>query len=169
MLSEAVQEFCRCLTPLVEHGDLLDLKMLDVPKKNSVAPFVPTEGASSSEPRAEEPISLHAPNKPPTLKCKEAAHSEELTLCGDEDHLHPLGLPFNGWTSLTHPLEDAASLVGIPHEAWLDLSSLETLQGIVSHNTMMGEVQYQYQSMVASRMSLQLDLPKSSDHPNSPQ
>ena len=83
----------------------------------------------------------------------------------NQDHL---GLPFVGRWVWPIPLGDAALLVSIPTGAQLDLSSLETLQVILSHNTMMGEVQDQYQLMVAVMMSLQLDLSKSPDHPNSP-
>ena len=69
-----------CLTSLVKQGNLLDFEMLDMAKKNSEAPPVPTEEASSSEPRTEEPVGLPAPDKLPTSEPKEAAHSEELTL-----------------------------------------------------------------------------------------
>ena len=48
------------------------------------------------------------------------------------------------------PLEDADSLVSLPLGTQLDLSSLGSMQVIVSHNPMIGQVQYQYQSMVIS-------------------
>ena len=84
VLCRAVQELHRSLTPLVEQHNLVRLQMLDMAKKDSAAPPVPTEGASSSEPRAEEPIDLLAPEKPPALEPKEAAHSEELALEQEE-------------------------------------------------------------------------------------
>ena len=71
VLCGVVQELCRYLSSLVEKGDLLDLTMLDMEKKDSMAPPVPIEGASSPEPRVKEPISLPA---------KKAAHSGELAL-----------------------------------------------------------------------------------------
>ena len=50
--------------------------------------------------------------------------------------------------SLIHPLADADSLVNVPLGAWLDLSYLVSLQVVISHNLMTGEVWYQYQSRV---------------------
>ena len=67
VLCRAVQEVHRWLTPLGEQSDPLDLIMLDMAKKDSITPPVPTKGASSSEPRVEEPIGLPAPDEPPTL------------------------------------------------------------------------------------------------------
>ena len=154
---------------MVEKGNLLDLKMLDIAHEDSTAPPVPTEGASSSEPRAKEPISLPAPDKLPASEPEEAAYSKELAPVWKRRPAAPPGFTLL-WVdeSDSSLLEDTASPVSIPLGAWLYLSSLETLHVIVCHITMMGEVQYQYQSMVASRTSLQLDHPKSSDHPDSP-
>ena len=42
MLCGAVQELCRCLAPLLQRGNLLDLTMLDVAEKNLVTPPIPT-------------------------------------------------------------------------------------------------------------------------------
>ena len=58
---QSSKELHSCLAPLVKKGNLLDLAMLDVAKKDPMAPPVPREGASSPEPRAEEPISLLPP------------------------------------------------------------------------------------------------------------
>ena len=66
-----------------------------------------------------------------------------------------------------HPLEEVDSPVNIPLVAQLDLNSLGSLQVIVSHNPMTGEVQYQYQSRVISWMSLQLAPSKPLDQPDS--
>ena len=52
--------------------------------------------------------------------------------------------------------------------AHLDLSSLGSMQVIVSHNPITGGVQLQYQSMVISQMSLQLAPSKYSDKSDSP-
>ena len=79
VLCGAVQELCRCLTPLLERGSLLDLEMLDMARKDLVTP-VPAERASSLRPRAEDPIGASASNKLPTLEPKEAGQSEELSL-----------------------------------------------------------------------------------------
>ena len=169
VLCGAVQELCRCLTPLLQRGNLLDLKMLDVARKDSMTP-APKERASWPRPRVKEPIGVPAPNEPPTLEPKEAAKSEELALMQERRPSAPPGFTLS-WAdeSDPYPLEDTALPVLIPMGAQLDLSSLETLQVLVSHNTIMRKVQYQYQSMGASMTSLQLDLPESSDHPNSSQ
>ena len=89
VLCRVVQEFCRCFTPLVKQSNLLDLEMLDMPKKDSMAPPVPTEGTLSSEPRAEEPIGLLVLDELTPLEPKEAAHSKELALV----QRRPLALP----------------------------------------------------------------------------
>ena len=73
VLCRAVQELHRCLTPVLESGNLLDLTMLDVVEKNPMTPPVPTERASSPEPREEEPIGLPTPAKLPTLEPKEVS------------------------------------------------------------------------------------------------
>ena len=57
---------------LLERGDLLDLKMLDMAGKHPVTP-APAERALSLRPRVEEPISVPTPNEPPTSEPKEAA------------------------------------------------------------------------------------------------
>ena len=75
VLCRAVQELCRCLVCLVQKGNLVDLPMLDVVKKDAVVPPFPAEGVSSPEPRAEEPIGLPDPDKPPTSEPEEAVHS----------------------------------------------------------------------------------------------
>ena len=149
-------------------GNLLDLEMLDVAKKDSTAPSVPTEWALSSEPQEEDPIDLPALTNCPLQSPRRLLTEKNWPLCREGDHQHPQGLPFQGWMSLTCPPRGCSLTSQYTHGDPVGLHSLETLQLIVSHNAMMGEVQYQYQLMVASMMSLQLDLPKSSDHPNSP-
>ena len=43
ILSGAVQELQRCLAPLLERGNLLDITMLDMAEKDAVTPPIPTE------------------------------------------------------------------------------------------------------------------------------
>ena len=79
MLCRAVQELCRCLTSMIESGDLVNLKMLDVAKRNPVAPA--SKGrALSLMPRVEPPVSVTAPSQLTTSEPEEAAPPEELAL-----------------------------------------------------------------------------------------
>ena len=174
VMCRAVQELCRCLSPLLEKGDLLDVSMWDVAEKNPVTPLVPTERASSLEqkpgPLEVEPTALPAPNIQEALEPEGAACPGELAFVWRRLPPKPPG--FTGSRvdeSGPSPLEEADLPVSISMGAWPDLSSFGSMQVIVSHSPMMGEVQYQYQSMVISQMSLQLALPKSLDHPNSHQ
>ena len=66
------------------------------------------------------------------------------------------------------PGEEVDSPVNIPLGAQLDLSSLGSLQVIVSYNSMMGQVWYQHQSRVISWTSLQLAPSEPSNKPDSP-
>ena len=49
MLCRAVQEFHRCLAPLLEKGDELDISVLDMVEKDPVTPSILTERTSSPE------------------------------------------------------------------------------------------------------------------------
>ena len=79
VLCGAVQELHSCLIPLLKWGDLLDLKMLDMAKKDPIPSHVHMGEASSPEPRAEEPISIPASDEMLASESQEAAHPEELT------------------------------------------------------------------------------------------
>ena len=102
VLCRAGQELCRCLTFLVEQGVLLDLKMMDMARKDPMAPPVPTEGASSSKPRVEEPISLPASDKLPPLEPKEGAHSDKLALVQRRRPPAPHGFTLS-WVDESNP------------------------------------------------------------------
>ena len=114
-------------------------------EKDPTAPLIPTEGASALEPRAEEPIGLPLPDKPPTSEPKEAAHWEELVLVWMRRPLAPPGFTLL-WEdeSGPPPLENADWLVSIYLAAQLDLAHFGSLQVIVSHYPAIGEVWYQY-------------------------
>ena len=90
VLCGALQELCRCLTPLLERGDLIDLEMLEMVRKDPVTPS-PAERALSPRPRVEEPIGVPTPNEPPTSEPEEAAQSAELALVLRERPLAPPG------------------------------------------------------------------------------
>ena len=142
VLCGAVEELCRCLTPLVEWGDLLDLKMLDVAKKDSAAPVCPYRGGliiRTQSGRANWPTCHWQTIHFGACSLRRSGPFAEKTTGT------PWIYPFMGGQVWPIPLEDAASPVSIPLGSQLDLSSLETLQVIVSYNTMTGEVQYQYQ------------------------
>ena len=111
VLCGAVQELHRCLTPLVKQGDLLDIKMLDMAKKDTMAPPVPTEEACSSEPRAEEPIGLPAPEEPPASEPEEAADSEELALVQRRRPLTHPGFTLS-WVYESNPPPRGCSFTG---------------------------------------------------------
>ena len=99
VLCGTVQDLCRCLTPLLERGYLLDLNMLDMRRKDPMIPG-PAERALLPRPRVEESISVPAPSKPTTLESEEATPPEEFALVLRRRPLVPLGLPFH---SPAHP------------------------------------------------------------------
>ena len=170
VLCRAVQQLHRCLSPLLEKGNLLDLEMLDVARKDPMTP-APAERASSLRPRVEEPVGVPTPNELSALEPEEAAQSEDLALV-QRRLLAPPGFTLS-WVnkSGSSPLEEADWLVSIPLEipqdAQLDLTSFGSLQVTISHYLEMGEVWYQCQTKVITHTSLQLALPKSSDQPDS--
>ena len=86
MLCRVVQELHRCLTSMIESGDLIDLKMLDVAKRDPMAPT--SEGRPPSPtPGAEPLVSVPTSSGPTASESKEAAPPQEtLPLCQDEDH-----------------------------------------------------------------------------------
>ena len=116
----------------------------------------------------EESTAAHTPDSPEALEPERTGSSGELVISWRWLQPAPPGFT-RSWVdkSDTSPLEDTDSLVSIPLGAWLDISSLGSMHVIISHNPMMGEVQYQYQSRVISWMSLQMAPSKSSDQPNS--
>ena len=119
VLCGAVQELCRCLTPLLQRGNLLDLEMLDIMRKDSVTP-APTQRASSLRPRVEEPISVPTPMSCPLWSPRRLLTQKKMALM---QRKRPPAPP---WFTLS--LEDTALPVSIPPGAQVDLSSLETLQ-----------------------------------------
>ena len=118
MLYGAVQEFHRCLAPLLKKGEMLDLTMLDVAEKDPVTLSVPTERTLSlekkSEPREEEPINLPASNGLQASEPEEAAPSGELALMWRRLPLAPPGFTGSWQMRLAHPLEEADLPVNIP-------------------------------------------------------
>ena len=131
MMCRAVQELHGCLAPLVEKGNLLDITMLDVAEKNPVTPSDATERASSleqkPEPLEEETTALYTGSFGAQGSCL----PRRISSCRGDCHQHPLDLVGHGQMSLTL-LGDAASQVSIPPGDPADLSSLGSMQVIVS-------------------------------------
>ena len=64
------------------------------------------------------------------------------------------------------PLKDADPPVGIPKGSLLDLTSLSSMQMIITQNNMMGMLEYYYETRVISRISLHLTSLDFQDWPN---
>ena len=62
------------------------------------------------------------------------------------------------------PLKDVDPPVGVPWEAWLDLTSLGSMQMVITQNTLMGELCH-YETRVISQTSLPLT---PTDYPDQP-
>ena len=103
VLCGAVQELCKCLTPIVESGNQFDLEMMDVVKKDPMVP-ASAEGAQLSKPRAEELPIVTAPSKPTASEPEEAAQSEEFAIVPRKRPPLPCSLSSYGQMSLAHLL-----------------------------------------------------------------
>ena len=104
MLCRAVQEPCRCLTPWLRVVTKLILRC-----------WMWQRGTPWSLPLQRVPLlqNLEHKNQPvyPTpasqpLWSQRRLYDQRISpLCQDEDHCHPLGLPFHGQMSLAYPLQ----------------------------------------------------------------
>ena len=103
VLCRAVQELHRCLTPMIESGDQFELNMLNVARRDPMAP-APTQSALLLTPRVEEPISVPDPSNHPFLSQRRLYSVRIWPWCQGEDHQCPLGLPFCGQMSPNHLL-----------------------------------------------------------------
>ena len=61
------------------------------------------------------------------------------------------------------PLQDAGSQLGVPWGAQLDLTSLGSMQMVITQNTLTGDLQYHYETGVISQTPLHLTLPNYPD------
>ena len=147
--------------PSTWEGWLLDITILNVVEKDPVTPLIPRERVSLPEKKPvsqeEEITATQSSNRPDAVEPEGTGCSGELVIVRRWLPPAPPGLyqVMGGWVWPT-PLEDVDSLISIPMGAQLDLSSLGSLQVVISHNPVIGEVQYQYQSRVISQTSLQL-------------
>ena len=98
---QSSKELHRCFTPLLEMGNLLDLKMLDMVRKDPMTP-APVGRVSLPRPRAQEPIGVPVPNEPTTLESEEAAHPEELALVQRRRPSVPSGFTLS-WVDKSDP------------------------------------------------------------------
>ena len=75
VLCGVVQKLHQCLALFLEGDSLLNLKMLDVARKDPVAPAPASAPASSTpEPKEEEHITIWVPEEPRHSEPEEAAH-----------------------------------------------------------------------------------------------
>ena len=74
VLCGVVQEFCQCLAPLIEEDGLLNLEMLDVAKKDTMAPA--SAPASSTPNPEEEDWVMQVPEESCTSEPEKTAHLE---------------------------------------------------------------------------------------------
>ena len=154
MLCRAVQELHRCLTSMIKIGNLLDHEMLDVAEKDPMAPA--SKGrALSLMPRAEPLVSVTTLSEPSASEPEEAAPPEELTLVPTQRPLPSPGfsLPWMDGSDLPQP-EQADWPMNVHSGAQLDFASLWSIQVIISHFPVMGEVHCEYQSQTIALMSL---------------
>ena len=165
MLCRAVQELHRYLTSVIESCDLVNLKMLDVARRD---PMAPTSKGSTPllTPTAEPPVGVPIPSEPTASEPGEAATPEELTLVPRWRPLAPPGFSLSWVDESGSPLPQQADWpMSVPLGAQLDCASLDSLQVTILHFPAMGEVQCEYQSWTVAltsltQVSLQLALPK---------
>ena len=157
-----------CLTPLLEHGDLENLDMLDVVMKDPMT-LAPKESMSSPGGSVHVP----APSELTTSEPEETTQPKELTLVPRKRPLVPPGFTLS-WAdkSGSPPSEQTDWPSIIPLAAQLDFASLDSLQVIISHYPATGKMQCEYQSQTVAltsltQTSLSLTLPKPLDQPNS--
>ena len=139
--------------------------MLEVVGQDPVASLTSGEEALMIE-KDQEPQEAQAttPNTP--ICPKKASEPEEAVSLGvmvDMQRQLPPTPP--GFAELlviesgSPPLEDVDSPVGRPMGTWLDLTSLGSMQMIITHIDMMGEMEYCYETRVISRTFLHLTPP----------
>ena len=115
MLCRVVQELHRCLAPLLERGNLLDITMLHVAEKDPVTLPIPTERASSLEQKPEcqeeEPTTLPAPSIQEASKPEGAAHLGEVAIMQRRLPSAPLGFT-SSWVDESSPPPRGSGLAG---------------------------------------------------------
>ena len=102
MLYRAVQELCRCLVSVIRSGDLVNLEMLDVAKRDPVAPT--SKGrALSLMPMVEPPVGGTTPSELTASEPEEATPPEELAQVPRPRPLAPHGFTFSWADELDSP------------------------------------------------------------------
>ena len=101
MLCRAVQELCRCLTSMIESGDLVNLKMLDVARRNPISS--PLKGIYHHWHPGQNHQLLYPPLVSwPCQSQRRLHHERNSPLCQDEDHWHAWTFTFvGGWVWFT--------------------------------------------------------------------
>ena len=162
ILCTAVQDLHMCLESLVESDDLLDASHVGGCEGGACDFPNPYRGghATGWETRASGGVGNCPTYLQPTWEGFWAQGSHQFR--GDGRCAE---LVTNNTTRInraashqirTTPLEDADSLDGIPQGAQLDLTSLGSMQMIMTQNTLRGELEYCYNARVISRTSLHL-------------
>ena len=129
VLCGAMQEHHEYLASIIQSGNFLDLGMLNVAEKDSVAP-ASEDRAPSSIPRAEQPISITASSMPSTSEPGEATQPEEFTLVPRQRPLPSPGFShFWANDSDQPPLEQAFWPMHMPWGAQLDFVSFGVHMG----------------------------------------
>ena len=160
ILCGTAQDFSRCLH-VGGHGG-----------GETLTSSSPAEEAGSwgekPEPREVWPTTVHAPSCPEeALEPKKASSLGVMAIAWRQLPPAPPGFTELLFVkSEPSPLEDAGSPLGIPWRAWLDLSSMGSMQVVITQNTLMGQLGYHYQTRVISWTSLHLALPNFLDQPN---
>ena len=135
VLCGAVQELCKCLSPVLESGNQFEFKMWDVVRKDVVAPapaLLRPEWKNQS---------VYLPLVSKLLQSQKRLHKQKiLPLCQEEKTSTPWVYPFLGQTNLAHPLEEADQPVSIPLGFQLYITFFGSLQWTVSHYLVMREV-----------------------------
>ena len=136
---------------MIQSGNLVDLEMLEVAEKDQV-PAASTQRAPSAMPRVEPPVGVTTPSEPSTLEPGEATPPEELTLVPRQRPQPPPGFSLS-WAdeSDSPPPEQADWPMSIPQGLTV---SMRSIQVIISHFPVMGEVHCEYQSQTIALTSL---------------
>ena len=100
ILCRAVQELCRCLISMSEKGDLVNLNMLDVAKRDPMAPTSKGK-APSLMPRLEPLVSMATPSEPSASEPEEARLPGKLILVPRWRPLAPPGFSLP-WVDGSH-------------------------------------------------------------------
>ena len=162
VLCRAVQELCKCLTSVIQSGDLVDLEILEVAEKDPVTHTSAWRTPSLIQ-RVEPLVSVTVPSELSASDPGEAAPPEELTLVLRQSPLLPPCF-YLSWAdgSDSLPPEQVDWPLSKPPGAQLDFASLESHTGDYFTYSCNRWVHCKYQSWTIALMSLTM-VPLQSD------